>query len=62
MRIFLFFFSLLTSIPMYAQESRDITYIRNHALYAVQEMQMYKIPASITLAQGLWKRAVDRVV
>ena len=53
MRIFLFFFSLLTSMTIYAQESRDITYIRKHALYAVQEMHLYKVPASITLAQGL---------
>lgn len=53
MRIALFFFGLLATITVNAQESRDITYIRNHAMYAVQEMHLYKIPASITLAQGL---------
>lgn len=53
MRIALFFFGLLTTVMVKAQESRDITYIRNHALFAVQEMHLYKVPASITLAQGL---------
>ncbi len=31
----------------------DEQYIQKFALYAVQEMEKYKIPASITLAQGL---------
>ena len=31
----------------------DEQYIENFALYAVEEMEKYKIPASITLAQGL---------
>lgn len=53
MKIVLYVFSLLTTIIVQAQESRDITYIRNHAILAVQEMHLYKIPASITLAQGL---------
>ena len=40
-------------LSLQAQESRDITYIRKHAIIAVEEMQLFKIPASITLAQGL---------
>lgn len=53
MRILLYIFGLFTTIIVHAQESRDVTYIRNHALLAVQEMKIYKVPASITLAQGL---------
>lgn len=34
-------------------QSRDIEYIKKYALLAVQEMEKYKIPASITLAQGI---------
>lgn len=37
----------------HAQEIRDIDYIRTHALLAVEEMHLYKIPASITLSQGI---------
>lgn len=46
-------FLLLFSIQNFAQESRDLDYIRKHALLAVEEMQIYKIPASITLSQGI---------
>jgi len=53
MKIVLYVFGLLTTIIVQAQESRDVTYIRNHAILAVQEMELYKVPASITLAQGL---------
>ena len=53
MRILLFVFGFLTAIIGQAQENRDITYIRNHAALAVKEMEIYKVPASITLAQGL---------
>ncbi|MDO5510203.1 MAG: glucosaminidase domain-containing protein [Weeksellaceae bacterium] len=35
------------------RHQRDIDYIRKHAVYAVEEMHLYKIPASITLAQGI---------
>lgn len=48
-----FFLGLFSTLTLKAQENRDITYIRNHALIAVKEMQLYKIPASIKLAQGL---------
>lgn len=53
MRLLLYIFVLLTTVSLQAQESRDITYIRKHAILAVEEMHLYKVPASITLAQGL---------
>lgn len=53
MRKLIYVFSLIATISTQAQESKDITYIRKHAALAVQEMQLYKVPASITLAQGL---------
>lgn len=37
----------------YGQESVHIDYIRAHAKLAVEEMHLYKIPASITLSQGI---------
>jgi LysM repeat protein len=46
--IFLFLFSSLS-----AQDSREIDYIRAYAKIAVEEMELYKIPASITLSQGI---------
>lgn len=46
-------FLLLFSIKNYAQDSRDIEYIRTYAKLAVEEMHLYKIPASITLSQGM---------
>lgn len=36
-----------------AQESVHIDYIRAHAKLAVEEMELYKIPASIKLSQGI---------
>ena len=53
MRLLLFLTGLFITINIQAQESKDITYIRKHAILAVEEMHLYKIPASITLAQGL---------
>ncbi|MDR3272597.1 MAG: glucosaminidase domain-containing protein, partial [Flavobacteriaceae bacterium] len=35
------------------QMKKDVQYVRNYAKFAVREMQLFKIPASITLAQGL---------
>jgi len=46
-------FLLLISTQNFAQDSRDIEYIRTYAKLAVEEMQIYKIPASITLSQGI---------
>lgn len=53
MKSALFLIGLFTTFLVQAQESKDVSYIRKHALLAVEEMQLYKIPASITLAQGL---------
>lgn len=49
--IFLVIFNL--SFCGMAQESVQIDYIRKHARLAVEEMELYKIPASITLSQGI---------
>lgn len=46
-------FFLLLFIQNYAQDSKEIDYIRMYAKLAVEEMQLYKIPASITLSQGI---------
>ncbi|MFA7688173.1 MAG: glucosaminidase domain-containing protein [Moheibacter sp.] len=43
---------LLFSLISYAQD-RDIEYIRTYAKLAVEEMHLYKVPASITLSQGI---------
>ena len=52
-RIF-FAFALLIISKFYAQTWKtDEQYIQRFAPYAVEEMEKYKIPASITLAQGL---------
>jgi len=40
-----------------SQMKKDEQYILNHAKLAVQEMGLFKIPASITLAQGLLETA-----
>lgn len=45
--------TLLICFNLNAQESRDIDYIRTHAKLAVEEMILYKVPASITLSQGI---------
>lgn len=44
---------LFLGITIQAQTSRDIEYVQKHAFLAVSEMEKYKIPASITLAQGI---------
>ena len=49
----LFLILFLTGIHVFAQQDREIQYIQKHAVLAVEEMEMYKIPASITLAQGI---------
>lgn len=54
MRKFLAFAALLILSKTTAQNwSTEQQYIQRFALYAVEEMEKYKIPASITLAQGL---------
>lgn len=37
----------------FAQADREVEYIQKYAKMAVEEMEAYKIPASITLAQGI---------
>lgn len=49
----IFFLTLFISITSFAQDISEISYIQKHALLAVEEMENYKIPASITLAQGI---------
>lgn len=49
----LFFVLLFLSITAYGQSDREVEYVQRHAYYAVEEMEKYKIPASITLAQGI---------
>ncbi|AYO57151.1 mannosyl-glycoprotein endo-beta-N-acetylglucosamidase [Chryseobacterium sp. 6424] len=47
-------FSLIILAKIHAQKwKNDEQYIQRFAAYAVEEMEKYKIPASITLAQGL---------
>jgi LysM repeat protein len=49
-----FAFALLILSKFHAQTWKsDDRYIQRFALYAVEEMEKYKIPASITLAQGI---------
>lgn len=47
-----FLFSTQLAV-LQAQDAREVSYIQKHALLAVQEMELFKIPASITLAQGI---------
>ena len=49
----LFFVLLFLGVTTYAQSDREIEYVQKHAFWAVEEMEVYKIPASITLAQGI---------
>lgn len=43
----------LLSLEVFSQDPREINYILSYAKLAVTEMQLYKIPASITLSQGM---------
>ncbi|KAA6321579.1 hypothetical protein EZS27_028786, partial [termite gut metagenome] len=51
----LFFLFILISIPLWAQQRNRqyVEYINTYSELAVKQMKEYKIPASITLAQGL---------
>lgn len=48
---------LLIGISAWAQNQREVEFIQKNALLAVQEMELYKVPASITLAQGILESA-----
>jgi LysM repeat protein len=52
-KVFFLICITLICFKLNAQESKDIDYIRTHAKLAVEEMHLYKIPASITLSQGI---------
>lgn len=54
-KIVLFLIVIISTNIIYAQESikKDELYIQTYARFAVEEMELYKIPASITLAQGI---------
>lgn len=54
-KILLFVILVLSGSYIIAQEQikKDELYIQSFAKMAVQEMELYKIPASITLAQGI---------
>lgn len=50
----IFFLGLLfIGLNIFAQADREVEYIQKYAKMAVEEMEAYKIPASITLAQGI---------
>ena len=49
----LFLVLLVLGVTIQAQSDREVEYVQKHAYLAVQEMEIYKIPASITLAQGI---------
>lgn len=55
-KLFLTFAFLALVTTGYAQD-RDVEYVKKYALLAVQEMNRYQIPASITLAQGIIETA-----
>lgn len=52
MRNLIWVFIMITNLA-YAQVDREVEYIQKYALLAVKEMEAYKVPASITLAQGI---------
>ena len=52
MKYFLFLFSLLLGFSVFSQSKTDL-YIEKYAELAVSEMQEFRIPASITLSQGI---------
>lgn len=63
-RYFAFLFALLLSILSFAQSSNTNraywTYIDTYKEMAMEQQQKYKIPASITLAQGLLESGAGR--
>ncbi len=47
------FIIFCSNFILFAQDPKEINYIVKYAKLAVNEMQLYKIPASITLSQGI---------
>jgi len=60
--LFTFCFSLLTSTAQVRWNQQYQQYIDQYKDIAIEQMQRYKIPASITLAQGLFESGQGRVV
>ena len=52
-----FLLALLFPLMSWGQSARQTDYINQYMGMAIQQMQKYKIPASITLAQGLLESA-----
>lgn len=52
-KYFLYFLFAIAWCKSILAQDRDIDYVQRYALLAVKEMEIYKIPASITLAQGI---------
>ncbi len=57
--IFFFFATTLAASAQYRNADYD-AYIEKYALTAIEQMQRYRIPASITLAQGLLESAAGK--
>ena len=55
MKLIILFLSIFSSSLIIAQNARD--YIREYSSLAIHEMNLYAIPASITLAQGILESA-----
>lgn len=53
-------FAWLNSFSLSAQNAQYIAYIAKYKDLAVEQMNLYKIPASITLAQGLFESAAGQ--
>ena len=63
MRKFFVSIALLTALQLQAQTSWNQTYqqyINQYKDIAIEQMQRYHIPASITLAQGLFESGAGR--
>ena len=58
--IFTFYFSLLTSTAQVRWNQQYQQYIDQYKDIAIEQMQRYKIPASITLAQGLFESGAGK--
>lgn len=52
-RLLLSMFSFVMAVSMWAQNNDYVAYINQYKDIAIEQMRKYRIPASITLAQGL---------
>jgi len=51
--IFCILFCILFTLPSHAEKNSSTRYIRKYKGLAIEEMKKFKIPASITMAQGI---------